>query len=81
MPQRPGNLPHSLERTALQRMHATRGMTAGQLYPVGPRTIAGMIAKGWVERQMDANAGETYCITPSGEAALKAKIPDLPRRR
>jgi hypothetical protein len=81
MPQRPGNLPHSLERTGLQRMHATRGLTAKQLHPVGPRTIASMIAKGWVEKQMDANGGERYCITPAGDAALKAKIPDLPRKR
>jgi hypothetical protein len=80
MPQRPSHLPHSLERTALQRMHATEGLTARQLYPVGQGTIARMIAKGWIE-PMDANGGARYRITPAGEAALKAKIPDPPRIR
>lgn len=52
-----------------------------QLYPASRWTIAGMIAKGWVKKQMGANRGERYRITPAGEAALKAKIPDPPRRR
>jgi DNA-binding PadR family transcriptional regulator len=37
-----------------------------------------MITKGWIEKQMDANGGARYRITPAGEAALKAKIPDRP---
>jgi hypothetical protein len=28
--------------------------------------------KGWIERQPD---GRTYCITPTGAAALRAVIP------
>jgi DNA-binding PadR family transcriptional regulator len=35
-----------------------------------------MIAKGWIEKQMDANRSARYRITPAGEAALKAKFPD-----
>jgi hypothetical protein len=31
-----------------------------------------MLAKGWIERDADA---ERYRITPAGQAALKAKIP------
>jgi hypothetical protein len=34
-----------------------------------------MLAKGWIEKQMDAKAGARYRITPEGEAAMKAKIP------
>jgi DNA-binding PadR family transcriptional regulator len=38
-----------------------------------------MVAKGWIEMQMDANGGARYRITPDGEAALKAKIPSSGR--
>ena len=81
MPARPSHLPHYLERTALQKINATRGLSLAQLYPASRWTIAGMIAKGWVKKQMGANRGERYRITPAGEATLKAKIPDPPRRR
>jgi DNA-binding PadR family transcriptional regulator len=40
-----------------------------------------MLVKGWIEKQMDAKAGARYRITPAGEAALKAKIPDVHRIR
>jgi DNA-binding PadR family transcriptional regulator len=69
------HLPHNLERTALQKMSATQGLPLAQLHPAGIQTIARMVAKGWIERQLDARAGARYCITPAGEAALKAKIP------
>jgi hypothetical protein len=75
MPPRPSHLPHNVERTALQKMSATRGLPLEKLYPASKRTVAGMIAKGWIERQIDASAGATFRITPAGEAALRAKIP------
>ena len=53
MPARPGHLPHNLERTTLQKMSATRGLSSVQLHPAGRRTIAGMIAKGWIEKHID----------------------------
>jgi DNA-binding PadR family transcriptional regulator len=81
MPARPSHIPHNLERTTLQKMNATEGLPARQLYPAGQVTLDGMIAKGWIEKHMDANGGARYRITPAGEAALKAKIPTPPRIR
>ena len=74
MPPRPRHIPHNIERTALQKMSATQGLTLAQLHPAGEKTIAGMMAKGWVEKLVD-DAGTKYCMTPAGEAAFKAKIP------
>ena len=76
MPARPSHIPHATERTTLQKMSASRGLSPDKLHPAGPQTIANMTAKGWIERQPD---GRTYCITAAGEAALKAPIPS--RRR
>jgi hypothetical protein len=72
MPPRPRHIPHNAERTVLQKMSPTRGLTFERLQPAGKRTVAGMVAKGWIEKQPD---GRTYCITPAGDAALKAIIP------
>jgi hypothetical protein len=80
MPTRPSHIPHNLERTALQKMNAAEGLLARQLHPAGQVTLNGMIAKGWIEKQTDAN-GARYRITPAGETALKAKIPDGRSRR
>ena len=81
MPARASHIPHNLERTTLQKMNATEGLLARQLYPVGQVTLDRMLVKGWIEKQMDAKAGARYRITPAGEAALKAKIPDVHRIR
>jgi hypothetical protein len=81
MPARASHIPHNLERTTLQKMNATEGLLVRQLHPAGQGTLNRMLAKGWIEKQMDAKAGARYRITPAGEAALKAKIPDPPRRR
>jgi hypothetical protein len=72
MPARPSHIPHAIERTALQKMSAIRGLSPDQLHPAGTQTIARMLAKGWIERQSD---GRTYCITPAGDAALRTPIP------
>jgi len=74
VPSRPSHLPHYAERAALQKLRATPGLPAPHLMPAGPKTIAKMAAKGWIELQ----GGARYCITPAGEAALKAVIP-IPR--
>ena len=74
MPPRAGHLPHNLERTALQKLSAAQGLPLAQLHPAGPQTIARMLEKGWIERS-DEGASTRYCITPAGQAALKAKIP------
>jgi len=75
MPARPGHLPHNLERTALQKMNAEQGLPSSELHPAGKNTIASMLAKGWIVKQIAAGSGVKYLITPAGEAALKAKIP------
>jgi len=75
MPSRPSHLPHNLERSTLQRMSATQGLPLEKMHPAGKQTIAGMLAKGWIRKQIVANQGARYIITPAGEAALKAKIP------
>jgi hypothetical protein len=72
MPARPSHLPHATERTALQKMSLTKGLRAEQLHPAGTQTIAGMLRKGWIEKQPD---GRTYCITAAGDAAFRAVIP------
>jgi hypothetical protein len=71
VPPRPPHIPNAAERTALQRMSFTRGLRPEQL-PAGKIAIAGMLAKGWIEKQPD---GRTYCITPAGDEALRAPIP------
>jgi hypothetical protein len=75
VPARPSHLPHNLERTALQKLRATQGLPLAQLHPAGLQTVVKMVAKGWIERKPDARGATRYCITPAGEAALKAKIP------
>jgi hypothetical protein len=72
MPARPSHIPHTTERTALQKMSRTRGLPAEKMHPAGKRIIASMLAKGWIEKQAD---GRTYWITSAGEEALRAIIP------
>ena len=73
---RPSHLPHNRERSALQKMSATQGLPLAQLHPAGEVTIAGMVAKGWIEMQVD-DAGATFRITPAGKAALEMKLPTI----
>ncbi len=75
MPPRPSHLPNNIERSALQKMSPTHGLPLAKLHPAGRKTIAGMVAKGWIDKVVDANAGAGFCITPAGKAALEAKIP------
>ncbi|MES2030406.1 MAG: hypothetical protein V4477_14605 [Pseudomonadota bacterium] len=76
MPTRASHLPHYVERTALQKLRATPGLSALHLMPAGPKTLSKMVEKTWIAPQ--AGSPTRYCITPEGEAALKAEIP-MPR--
>jgi hypothetical protein len=67
MPARPSHIPHNLERTTLQKMSATRGLLSAQLYPAGKETIAGMLAKGWIEMCSDGRGGTGYSITSAAK--------------
>lgn len=73
MPSRASHLPHYVERAALQKLRASPGLPAPHLMPAGPKTISKMTAKGWIAPQPGGTT--RYCITPAGEAALKAEIP------
>jgi predicted transcriptional regulator len=53
-------------------MNPTRVLSPDQLHPAGTKIIAGMLRKGWIEKQSDSR---TYCITPAGDTALRAVIP------
>jgi hypothetical protein len=75
MPKRASHIPHNFERTTLQKMNATAWLLTRQLYPAGQVPLDAMMAKGWIEKHMDTK-GARHRITPAGEAALKAIIPD-----
>jgi len=75
MPARPSHIPHSNERTALQRMSVAKGRSSEELHPAGKQTIATMLAKGWIERRSNDRGRPVYFITEAGQAALKAPIP------
>jgi hypothetical protein len=76
MPIRASHLPHYVERTVLQKLRATPGLLALHLMPAGPKTLSKMVEKTWIAPL--AGSPVRYCITPEGEAALKAEIP-MPR--
>lgn len=75
MPPRPRHLPHNIERSALQRLSIAGALPFEKLYPAGQQTVAGMVAKGWIEKHLDT-VEIKYLITPAGAAALRAKIPE-----
>ena len=80
MPGRPHHIPVYRERSALQSLVEKGWLPAAKLYPAGPSTIFGMLAKGWLQRKRDNTFGWTYRITTTGADALKALIPSKPRR-
>jgi len=71
LPAPPPHIPRANERSVLQKLTLTKGLTLLQLYPAGRILIANMVAKGWIELQAD---GRTYCRTPLGEQAMKIII-------
>jgi DNA-binding PadR family transcriptional regulator len=75
MPARPSHIPHSIERSTLQRMSPSQGQPIERLHPSGRQTIARMLSKGWIERRSDDRGRAVYCITAAGQEALKAPIP------
>jgi hypothetical protein len=52
-------------------MSPDRGLPLERLYPSGKQTVAGMVAKGWIERRPDG-----YYITTAGLEALRTPIPN-----
>ena len=74
MPPRSPNIPHAIERTALQALIKEQPLPAWRLHPAGKKTVAGMLSKGWTRAVMDARKGNLYLLTQEGEAAFKARI-------
>jgi hypothetical protein len=68
VPAPPPHIPRANERTVLQKLSLTGGLTLHQLYPAGRLLIQNMVSKGWIEKQAD---GRTYCRTAEGERAMK----------
>ena len=71
MPPPPPHIPKANERTVLQKLTLTRGLSLDQLYPAGRLLITNMVKKGWIQRQPD---GRTYCRTVKGEQAMKIPL-------
>jgi hypothetical protein len=74
MPARPPHIPTYIERSALQQLTSREYDTEENLLPAGPKAIAKMLQKGWIERLPDTSARKVR-ITKEGQAALKARIP------
>jgi hypothetical protein len=69
MPPRPSHIPHSNERSALQRMSVAKGLSSEELHPAGKQAIASMAAKGWIERGSNESGAADlfhYCGRTSG---------------
>ena len=74
MPARPKHIPTYIERSALQWLRSREWDLEENLRPAGPRAIAKMLQKGWIER-LPENAARKVRITKKGQAALKVRIP------
>jgi hypothetical protein len=66
--QRRPHIPRANERSVLQKLPLTRGLSLQQRYPAGRLLISNMVAKDWIEKQLD---GRTYRRTPEGKQAMK----------
>lgn len=79
MPARDPDFPNYRERTALQAASLRAWATEHDMHPAGPRTIAGLLQKGWLEKSEDVAGGPKFKITDVGSQALSAQMP--PYRR
>jgi len=52
MPARSAEIPHYRERAALQSIKYRSWVPQTALHPAGKGTIASMLRKGWIERQL-----------------------------
>ena len=74
MPARPKHIPTYIERCALQWLRSREWDLEENLRPAGPKAIAKMLQKGWIERLPETPARKVR-ITKKGQAALKVRIP------
>jgi hypothetical protein len=78
MAQRPPEIPQYRERVALQMIRHRKWVPQSVLHPAGEGTIATMLRKGWIERQIGPGGEPQFRITDAGKAAIAAKIPASP---
>jgi hypothetical protein len=81
MPQRVAGIPQYRERSALQSIKYRSWVPKTALHPAGEGTIASMLRKGWLERQLGPGGAPQFRITEAGKAAIAAKIPAGPSER
>jgi hypothetical protein len=81
MPPRVANIPQYLECAALQSIKYRSWVPQTALHPAGEGTIASMLRKGWLERQIGPGGAPQFRITEAGKAAIAAKIPVDPSAR
>jgi hypothetical protein len=81
MPPRVSEIPQYRERVALQSIKFRSWVPKTALHPAGEGTIASMLRKGWIERQLGPGGALQYRITEVGKVAIAAKIPIGPSAR
>jgi hypothetical protein len=81
MPPRVAGIPQYRERVALQSIKFRSWVPQAVLHPAGEGTIASMLRKGWIERQLGPGGAPQFRITEAGKTAIAAKIPDGPSER
>ena len=69
MPPRVTNIPHVVERSALQKLIALGPLAPLSLHPAGERTLNKMMQKSWL-----AMDGKHYKITEAGLMAFRTKF-------
>jgi hypothetical protein len=81
MAPRVAGIPQYRERAALQTIKYRSWVPQTALHPAGEGTIAIMLKKGWIERQLGPGGAPQFRITEAGKAAIVAKIPSSPFAR
>jgi len=71
MPPRAPHIPHSIERSALQKLIALGPLARLSLHPAGEQTLNKMVQKGWITLD-----GKNYKISEAGKVAFRTKIPE-----
>jgi hypothetical protein len=75
MPLRVSGIPQYRERAALQAIINRSWVPQAALHPAGDGTIASMIRKGWLERQLGSGGEPQFRVTEAGKTAIAATIP------
>jgi hypothetical protein len=75
MPARVSGIPQYRERAALRSIKFRSWVPQTALHPAGDGTIASMLRKGWIDRQVGPGGEPQFRITEAGKAAIAAKIP------